>query len=320
MGIFYKTTNNQVAANLQNETPLFKTDNGFNIFERDNESLIWTSNTLLYKKGKKEFDFDLADAPIIEYSNERGLLGDREISIWCRRTDKLAQKYTPANWAICNSLYKKKVYIMFSKKEADSFLDLFNEITSCLGKNIAAFSCTKEVKPLKIDEQHALIKDDLNRFMRFSDIIDCEIIEDGETIVGGNVGKALIGGAILGPIGAVAGAAAKKKITSSISNVSFKIYLSDINKSSRIYSLLDKSCKKSDSDYKVAIGLANQLYSTISAIIHSISKDKDQTSQVNTYEQSCSAADEIRKYKSLLDDGIITQEEFEAKKKQLLNL
>ena len=33
-----------------------------------------------------------------------------------------------------------------------------------------------------------------------------------------------------------------------------------------------------------------------------------------------SAADEIRKYKSLLDDGIITQEEFEAKKKQLLNL
>lgn len=33
-----------------------------------------------------------------------------------------------------------------------------------------------------------------------------------------------------------------------------------------------------------------------------------------------SAADEIRKYKSLLNDGIITQEEFEAKKKQLLNL
>ena len=33
-----------------------------------------------------------------------------------------------------------------------------------------------------------------------------------------------------------------------------------------------------------------------------------------------SAADEIRKFKSLLDDGIITEEEFQAKKKQLLNL
>jgi hypothetical protein len=35
---------------------------------------------------------------------------------------------------------------------------------------------------------------------------------------------------------------------------------------------------------------------------------------------SVSGADEILKYKSLLDSGIITQEEFEAKKKQLLGL
>lgn len=33
-----------------------------------------------------------------------------------------------------------------------------------------------------------------------------------------------------------------------------------------------------------------------------------------------SAADEIKKYKELLDLGIITQEEFDQKKKQLLNL
>ncbi len=34
--------------------------------------------------------------------------------------------------------------------------------------------------------------------------------------------------------------------------------------------------------------------------------------------QSSSAADEIRKLKQLLDEGVITQEEFDAKKKQLL--
>ncbi|WP_035797357.1 SHOCT domain-containing protein [Butyrivibrio sp. MB2005] len=33
-----------------------------------------------------------------------------------------------------------------------------------------------------------------------------------------------------------------------------------------------------------------------------------------------SGADEIKKYKELLDNGVITQEEFEAKKKQLLDL
>ena len=35
---------------------------------------------------------------------------------------------------------------------------------------------------------------------------------------------------------------------------------------------------------------------------------------------SSDIATELKKYKSLLDDGLITQEEYEAKKKQLLNL
>jgi len=33
-----------------------------------------------------------------------------------------------------------------------------------------------------------------------------------------------------------------------------------------------------------------------------------------------STTDELMKYKELLDSGVITQEEFDAKKKQLLNL
>ena len=37
-------------------------------------------------------------------------------------------------------------------------------------------------------------------------------------------------------------------------------------------------------------------------------------------QQPSSAADEIRKFKELLDCGIITQEEFDAKKKQLLGI
>ena len=36
--------------------------------------------------------------------------------------------------------------------------------------------------------------------------------------------------------------------------------------------------------------------------------------------QQTSAADEIKKYKELMDAGIISPEEFDAKKKQLLGL
>ncbi len=42
--------------------------------------------------------------------------------------------------------------------------------------------------------------------------------------------------------------------------------------------------------------------------------------QSPTIVQQTSSADELKKFKELLDSGIITQEEFDAKKKQLLSL
>ena len=42
--------------------------------------------------------------------------------------------------------------------------------------------------------------------------------------------------------------------------------------------------------------------------------------QTETGHAAVSGADELKKYKDLLDSGVITQEEFDAKKKQLLGL
>lgn len=47
---------------------------------------------------------------------------------------------------------------------------------------------------------------------------------------------------------------------------------------------------------------------------------KDAIEESPQTDSEVSTADEIRKFKELLDDGIITQEEFDAKKKQLLGL
>lgn len=49
-------------------------------------------------------------------------------------------------------------------------------------------------------------------------------------------------------------------------------------------------------------------------------KEAVKTENTATVIQQTSAADEIKKFKELLDSGIISQEEFEAKKKQLLGL
>ena len=51
-----------------------------------------------------------------------------------------------------------------------------------------------------------------------------------------------------------------------------------------------------------------------------IERQSHETARTITQTMPLSNADELKKYKELLDDGIITQEEFEAKKKQLLGL
>ena len=49
-------------------------------------------------------------------------------------------------------------------------------------------------------------------------------------------------------------------------------------------------------------------------------QEKKKNDTVKVVETKSSNADELRKYKQLLDDGIISKEEFEAKKKSLLGL
>jgi len=64
----------------------------------------------------------------------------------------------------------------------------------------------------------------------------------------------------------------------------------------------------------VGIGL------TIGLLIGFFVKKLLSTIEEGKRDQETSSADEIIKLKSLLDNGVITQEEFEAKKKELLNL
>lgn len=60
---------------------------------------------------------------------------------------------------------------------------------------------------------------------------------------------------------------------------------------------------------------AMRLYALINEYFSNFKKTINQPSSTNN---SLCSADEIRKYKQLFDDGIITQEEYEAKKQQLL--
>ena len=67
----------------------------------------------------------------------------------------------------------------------------------------------------------------------------------------------------------------------------------------------------------VYIANRDKVYEELNKLIN---QRQETPSSATVVKQDVSSADEIKKYKELLDAGIITQEEFDAKKKQLLGL
>ncbi|MBQ8663452.1 MAG: hypothetical protein IJ471_06310 [Eubacterium sp.] len=249
------------------EVPLLRQEpGGTYIMERDNEILTWNENLLTYQKRNKVIEFALDGTIVIEFVNESGLIGGRELIIWDKNKG-LFGKNTQDNLQMCNIEYKKAVSISYSKKEADVYHDIYQKLINTLGDKINPFCWTQEIEPLLFDETHNMIQDDDNHFYRFEDIKDVEIMEDGDTIMGGSVGQALIGGLVLGQAGNVAGTVTKKNTSSTVNSLDIKISLNALEGSGYIYSFLKKSCAKTDKEYRLAIGTAQQLYASLLTII-----------------------------------------------------
>lgn len=69
----------------------------------------------------------------------------------------------------------------------------------------------------------------------------------------------------------------------------------------------------------LAIQNADEIYTVMNDLLIERQQKKDNAAVAATVPQS-DEADQLKKYKDLLDSGVITQEEFDAKKKQLLGL
>lgn len=158
-----------------------------------------------------------------------------------------------------------------------------------------------------------------NQVYKLSSILGFDIVEDGITVTSGGLGRGIAGGIIFGPFGGIIGAiTGKRKNKGVVDKMSIKLNLNDKSMPVIYIDLIKSKTKKSSSAYKSAASKADEILSSLDGIMKSLEIEAKQ--QTSTTESSQSSADELRKFKDLLDEGIITQEEFDAKKKELLNL
>lgn len=149
----------------------------------------------------------------------------------------------------------------------------------------------------------------------YENIVDYELLQNGATLSKGTMGGALVGGLLFGTTGAVVGAAGSKRVDINVcTNLSVKITLKDTYRKVCYITFVDGSLATNSNAYKVAYTLAQNCMSYFKVACEMVQKID------NSVMLQTSGADELRKFKGLLDDGIITQEEYEKKKKQLLGL
>lgn len=170
--------------------------------------------------------------------------------------------------------------------------------------------------------EHAMKPSD--RVFTFDDLRSFELLEDDAQVVGGGVGMALVGGAFFGIGGAIAGAmTGNKKTKKTVDNLILKINLNDLDFPCVMITYINKSTKVSSNDYRKALGVAQETISCLELIAETVSSNSDNTRQAELQyaaQATGDSADAVIKLKQLLDMGVISQAEFDAKKQQFLGL
>lgn len=155
-----------------------------------------------------------------------------------------------------------------------------------------------------------------SKTLKYDDVVGYELLSDDEAITSGGLGRAVIGGALLGVGGAfVGGVTANRKTRNTCKKLELKITVKGDFAPAVYIKFLDIQAKTDSSTYQEAYKEAQDVMSKLEIIC---SERKSIGKMANDFGGQNSPANEILKYKQLLDMGAITQSEFDKKKKQLL--
>ena len=153
------------------------------------------------------------------------------------------------------------------------------------------------------------IKYKFERFEWGGSTMTQETITTGDIKTKGRMGQAIAGAALLGSAGAIIGSSGKRK---SKVNTRSTTVATEIGSEGKIFlrNLDDNSIKE------IKIFLNSAQANNLERFITNI----DYTDNTNDNNEPTSYAQQLKELKELLDMGILTQEEFEQKKNEILNL
>lgn len=187
-------------------------------------------------------------------------------------------------------------------------------LTKKIGDYLWINENTKQwIAPKDVKSRLGLYRD--STIHSFSEIKDFELLEDGKTITSGGIGSAVVGGLLFGEIGAIVGGITGGKSANEFcTKLQIKITLHDLEHPAEYINLITSSTRRGSWQFNEAFNTAQEILSILQII-----RDSEATNAKEPH-NSFSVADEIKKFNELLDIGAITQDEYDAKKAELLGI
>lgn len=178
------------------------------------------------------------------------------------------------------------------------------------------FKITSSVRSVLIDEntkRWAVYKSEQSPIYDFKDIIKVELDENGNKYVSQNgVLRAVVGSAVFGGVGAIVGATTATK-SHTINSLNVIVYTSRISDPVITIPLIISPVSDSSALYSRNKADAIKLMGMLNAI--AVQNEPAKAENVS----AISNADELAKYKKLLDEGAISEEEYKEVKSKILN-
>lgn len=158
----------------------------------------------------------------------------------------------------------------------------------------------------------------------YASLVKYEYKEGSNTLTqgGSGLGRAIVGGVLFGGAGAVVGATTRKKTQKNVISemsvfITFELDGKRYVKKVKINEFYDNDIKYGSSLYMKYLNDVECLMGILDDIYFSFNQEETAGQNNIGY---VSAADEILKFKQLLDMGIITEDEFNTMKKKLLEI
>ena len=214
------------------------------------------------------------------------------------------------------------------KKKKDNALENYIDFINKNGLSSSKKIAFKNIVRLDIDANKKLLGtysyyENTSKIIKFNEVLDFEIFENGNSVVSSRTGSAVVGGLLFGGLGAVAGASGSRTISEKCSNLKLKIYTNNIQYSVIMLDFLEKGISKSSALYEQLTEVINEMISLLKiAREHNRQEERKEDKKViieNVEDiKQNSNLNSIKELAELKEKGIITEKEFEESKKKIL--